>query len=137
MRRSPLKKTPLSATLAPLLVLALVQSAGVAGETRVVTIEGKAVTGFNRRFGKPIYKYPFAPPPLQTVGFEMLAGHNPDGAAPLRLTDDSPGRTLRSRGVWWDSGSPVQFPPGANLHSQLHWDLAGIPFSEQDSEGED
>ncbi|NEO46548.1 MAG: hypothetical protein F6K53_39730 [Moorea sp. SIO4A1] len=51
-----------------------------------VTIEAEVVTGWNRLFGKPRYRWDFLSAPLNLAGATTMGIYNPNGQEPLPLT---------------------------------------------------
>lgn len=77
------------------MVSCLVVSADPGENSLFKELEGKVVTGVNRKLDRKLWEFDL----LGTVGFTALFGHNADGGEPFRLTENTPGSTIVATNV--------------------------------------
>lgn len=73
-------------------------------------IDAHLVTGLNRFAGKPLFKFPEAPPPAQLIGFDALGEYNPNDSDAIPLSMSTPDDAILATfldGFFLQS----QFPP--------------------------
>ncbi len=91
-----------------------------------VLIEGVAVTGTNRLFGKPTTDYG---PPLGTAGFYNMGIYNPNGNTPLLVDEQSPDDALIATAVDPNFLMMVGLPLSLIDESLLNIPLQNVPVN--------